>query len=200
MHFENYTVKRLWVKLALQFHKLWDIVTGNTVSWMQQTERLLAMYDARSVANEFLKVAASNGRVLTNMQLQKLVYIAHGYSLAILDKPLIRQRVEAWRYGPVIEVLYHAFRQYGSSVVKRPVNIIPEEELSETDHALVSSVESAYSQFSGPQLSTMTHREGTPWREVYDPGASFHNDTISDPLIKKHYVALLHERAGINPA
>ena len=153
-------------------------------------------YDARSVANEFLK----NGHVLTNMQLQKLVYIAHGYSLAILHQPLIKQRVEAWRYGPVIPALYHALREYGSGVVTKPINILPPEQLSETDQTLVAVVLAAYGRFSGPQLSTMTHREGTPWREVYQPNASFNNEDIPDPLIEKHYVALLNERAGINPA
>ncbi|HBB95389.1 MAG TPA: hypothetical protein DC054_08350 [Blastocatellia bacterium] len=157
-------------------------------------------YDARSVANELVRIAGAKGRTLTNMQLQKLVYIAHGYSLAILQKPLIKQIVEAWRYGPVVPDLYHALRQYGNGVVNSPINILPAEELSETDKALLASVESAYGRFTGPQLSTMTHREGTPWREVYRPNAFFNNDVIPDSLIKEHYVRLLNERAGIVPA
>jgi len=157
-------------------------------------------YDARSVANEFLRVAKASGQVLTNMQLQKLVYIAHGYSLAILHKPLIKQNAEAWRYGPVVPDLYHALRQYGAGVVTEPIGLLPSEQLSETDRALVGAVASAYSRFTGPQLSTMTHREGTPWREVYQPNAFFNNDVIPDSLIKEHYVRLLNERAGINPA
>ncbi len=156
-------------------------------------------YDARSVANELLKIAKSAGRKLTNTQVQKLVYIAHGYSLAILNRSLIRQRVEARRYGPVIPDLYHALRQYGAGVVTEPIALISREQFSETDRVLLSSVESAYSQFSGPQLSTLTHREGTPWREVYQPGASFNNNYIPDDLIKRHHLTLLHERAGIRP-
>jgi uncharacterized phage-associated protein len=158
------------------------------------------MYDARNVANEFLRQAQERGATLTNMELQKLVYIAHGYSLAILDRPLVKQHVEAWRYGPVIPDLYHALRQYGSGNVGSPINLLPKETLSETDSKLVESVLSAYGQFSGPQLSTMTHREGTPWREVYEPNASFHSDIIPDRLIKAHYLELLDERAGIKAA
>jgi uncharacterized phage-associated protein len=158
------------------------------------------MYDARNVANEFLRQANEKSTTLTNMELQKLVYIAHGYSLALLDRPLVKQHVEAWRYGPVIPDLYHALRQYGSGNVRSLINLIPEEALSETDTKLVESVLSAYGQFSGPQLSTMTHREGTPWREVYEPDASFHSDIIPDRLIKAHYLELLNERAGIKAA
>jgi uncharacterized phage-associated protein len=156
-------------------------------------------YDARSVANEFLKLARESNRTLTNMQLQKLVYIAHGYSLAILQKPLIKQNAQAWRFGPVIPDLYHALRPFGSGVVTEPINLIPNEQLSETDRALVANVLNAYGRFSGTQLSTMTHKEGTPWREVYQPNAFFHNDVIPDLLIKQHYLKLLNERAGINP-
>ena len=157
-------------------------------------------YDARSVANEFLRQAKASGRALTNMQLQKLVYIAHGYSLAILRKPLNKQRAEAWRYGPVIPDLYHALRQYKSGEVTELINLFPSEQLSETDRSLVSSVLNAYGRYSGTQLSTMTHKEGTPWREVYQPDAAFNNDVIPDALIATHYLKLLNERSGIKAA
>lgn len=157
-------------------------------------------YDARNVANQFLRLARANGRVLTNMQLQKLVYIAHGYSLAILHKPLIRQSAQAWRYGPVIPDLYQALRQYGAGVVTKPIELGHSEELSETDQELLVAVTAAYGRFTGPQLSTMTHRAGTPWKHVYQPDASFNNDAIPNTLIEKHYTTLLDERAGINPA
>ncbi len=156
-------------------------------------------YDARSVANEFLRIAQSGGRVLTNMQLQKLVYIAHGYALAILNQPLIKQSVQAWRYGPVIPDLYHALNQYGAGVVSQPIALLSREQLSETERTLVAKVETAYGRFTGPQLSTMTHQEDTPWRQVYNPQGHFHNDVIPDPLIAQHYVKLLNERAGIIP-
>jgi uncharacterized phage-associated protein len=158
------------------------------------------MYDARTIANEFLRQAKDVGTTLTNMELQKLVYIAHGYSLALLHRPLIKQHVEAWRYGPVIPDLYRELRQYGAGVVTQPINVPSAEQLSETDTALVRSVLEAYGGFSGSQLSTMTHREGTPWKQIYQPNVSFNNEIIPDNLIKEHYLKLLNERARIQPA
>lgn len=157
-------------------------------------------YDARTVANELLRTAWKSGRSLTNMQVQKLVYIAHGYSLAILHRPLVRQAVEAWRYGPVIPALYQSLRQYGAGLVTEPINTLSREALSETDRAVLTTVEDAYSRFSGPQLSTMTHKEGTPWQQVYEPQGLWNNQTIPDPLIEQYYVGLLNEREGIRPA
>jgi uncharacterized phage-associated protein len=157
------------------------------------------MYDARSVANEFLKIIKGAGRTLTNMQLQKLVYIAHGYSLAVLQKPLIRQSVYAWRFGPVIPDLYQALRRYGAGVVTEPINTLPpQQDVSETHRALLNTIVKAYGRYSGPQLSAMTHKEGTPWRQVYDPD-NWVGEIIPDHLIQEYYLNLLHERAGINP-
>jgi uncharacterized phage-associated protein len=197
MQFESYTVKRLFLDLALLFRRVWDNVTEITVSRMQQTGRFLAMYDARSVANELLRLAKSRGLALTNMQVQKIVYIAHGYSLAILHRPLVRLSIEAWRYGPVIPDLYHALRRYGAGIVTDSIPIINMDKLTETDRKLLATVLDAYGRFTGPQLSTMTHREGTPWREFYQPNASFNNDTISPQSIERHYTELLNARAGI---
>ena len=45
----------------------------------------------------------------------KRVYIAHGFSLAINKESLLDKRfdkVEAWKYGPVIPSVYHSFKQY----------------------------------------------------------------------------------------
>lgn len=156
-------------------------------------------YNAITVANEFLRAAWASSRDLTNMQLQKLVYIAHGYSLALTGDPLIKQAVEAWRYGPVVPDLYNALRRYGAGTVTDQINILPREEVSTTYRALIDVVDDAYSKFSGPQLSTLTHRAGTPWREIFDPNAAFTNETIPNRLIKQHYLTLINERAGIHP-
>lgn len=159
------------------------------------SEGLGMAYDVRSVANELLRIAKHRGIALTNMQVQKLVYIAHGYSLAILHRGLFRQPVEAWRWGPVIQDLYHSLRRYGSGIVTDTIPILNMDSLTETDRKLIEKVLDAYGRFSGPQLSTMTHKEGTPWYEVYRPNIS--GLTISNPAIERHYTGLLNARAGI---
>lgn len=155
-------------------------------------------YDARIVANEFLRIAAQSGRRLTNMQLQKLVYIAHGYTLAILHKPLVWQSVEAWRYGPVIKDLYQSLREYGAGIVTQPIPIMSSSSLTETHRIIISTVEDAYSRFTGPQLSTMTHKPDTPWARVYSPSRD--SVIIPDPMIEEYYIQLLNEREGIRAA
>ena len=36
------------------------------------------------------------------MQVLKLVYYCHAWMLGLYGRPLIRQPIEAWRYGPVV--------------------------------------------------------------------------------------------------
>src|ERR1700733_10714172 len=78
-------------------------------------------YDARTVANYFLDLADRDSIAITPLKLQKLVYLAHGWSLAFRSKPLVRQNIEAWRYGPVIPDLYHAFKRFGGSRITQKV-------------------------------------------------------------------------------
>lgn len=126
------------------------------------------------------------------MQAIKLVYIAHGWHLALADLPLISEPVEAWKYGPVIESIYHSYKRFG----RGPLNgDIPVGEASLQNEAgltnFLDSVWSSYSKFSGGQLSTLTHREGTPWHKVWvqHGGSGQLNAQIPDDLIKEHYKA-----------
>lgn len=156
-------------------------------------------YDARVVANAFLRIARDHHRLLTNMQLQKLVYIAHGYTLAILHEPLVKQDIEAWRYGPVIRDLFDALRKYGSGFVTEFIPVQDRETLSEPQHSIIEAVEDAYSQYSGAQLSTITHEAGTPWANNYDEGSFWNSRPLPERDIETYYVDQLHEQQAGGP-
>ena len=59
-------------------------------------------HNAIMIANWFVTRARENGKVLSVMTILKPCYIAHGGHLEIMEGPLFWNRVEAWRYGPVI--------------------------------------------------------------------------------------------------
>ena len=66
-----------------------------------------APYSSKAVANSFLDIAeAGNVNDISPMKLQKLVYYAHAWHLAFLGQPLIREEVQAWKFGPVIPDVY----------------------------------------------------------------------------------------------
>lgn len=149
---------------------------------------MAAPYRATTVANEFIRRAKASGRTLTPMQLVKLTYIAHGWSLALLGRALIRDPVEAWKYGPVIPELYRSLKHYGSQAVTSsiPRSIFSgDEAMDDVDQRLIDEVYAKYGLLTGVQLSHLTHKPGTPWFRAYDPNGW--GIAIPDDTIQQHY-------------
>lgn len=145
------------------------------------------------VANEFLTLADKAQDPLTPMQLLKLVYIAHGWMLGLFGRPLISDKVEAWRYGPVIPSLYNQIRSFRSKAVVGPLKKM-DGELDDHARDVVRQVFEKYGKMSGPMLSRLTHAKGTPWEATWD-SESFGN-SISNDLIEDHYKRLYIGRSG----
>ena len=150
------------------------------------------MFSVLSIADEMLKIAKKKETSLTPMKLMKLVYIAHGWSLAIMNRGLFSEPIEAWKYGPVIPALYQATKQFGRHSI--PFALIDEDSPSDMPNEVrvfLQDVFNKYGDLTGIQLSALTHRYGTPWQEIYQPNVS--NIEIPDELIHKHYSEKLRE-------
>ena len=147
--------------------------------------------DAETVADDILKIAKRRGLKLKPIQLVKLTYIAYGWYLAIHDKRLFDDRIEAWKYGPVIPSLYRATKHFGRNDI--PHSLIADSPISDPDNeTFLDSIVELYGHFPGIALSNLTHRPGTPWRKVYQPDTL--GIQIPDDLIKAHYLEALNEQ------
>lgn len=162
--------------------------------------------NALSIANYFVELAKGDGKEIQPLKLMKLSYIAHGYILAILDKSALDPRfdkVEAWKFGPVIPSVYHSFKFYGNKNIEEPTFIFkgenfendsPEIEIprlnGESEKEICEFVWRNYEKYSGSDLVTMLHRDGTPWSIVYKEGK---NIEIPDELTKSYYKLLVKE-------
>ena len=67
------------------------------------------------VAEHIRWLRTNEGEPTTPLHLVKLVYISHGWVLGFHGIPLIRESVEAWKYGPVIPAVYHRYKPFGGS-------------------------------------------------------------------------------------
>jgi uncharacterized phage-associated protein len=144
------------------------------------------VYDVLTVADAILKIAKARGQRLTPMQLVKLTYIAHGWSLGLRGRDLFRNRIEAWQYGPVIPDLYHATKAFGRAPIPlESVGDVSQVGVTPEDMQLLEGVYSKYGHLDGIALSYLTHKAGTPWTQVYRHGV-MHID-IPDELIARHY-------------
>ncbi len=119
------------------------------------------MKNAIDIAKAFLKLSQPEaGDTISNLKLQKLLYYAQGFHLAIYEgKPLFEEDIIAWSYGPVVREVYDVFNEFGSGVIPVPDETI---ELTEQEKELVGEVWGVYGQFSALKLMEMTHEE-MPW-------------------------------------
>ena len=73
------------------------------------------MLSCDDAAKYFLaQVSEDAGDLISNLKLQKLLYYAQGFHLALYDQPLFPEAIEAWTHGPVVPDLY---RHYKSMVL-----------------------------------------------------------------------------------
>jgi len=143
---------------------------------------------SQAIANKFFELAKSEGKLLTNMQLQKLVYISQGFSLALLDKTIYFHNSHAWQFGPVIPKLYKSLQKYGNGHVTE--QLLAEDKLPNESQEIkiVKGVWQGYGHFSGGQLSALTHKPGTPWSQTWE---SNQFGIIPRELMSEYYKRLL---------
>ena len=55
------------------------------------------MYNALNIAKYFIKLTSPEEEYfITNLKLQKLLYYAQGFHLALYAKPLFNEQIKAW--------------------------------------------------------------------------------------------------------
>jgi uncharacterized phage-associated protein len=157
--------------------------------------------NATALANYFIDLAKKDNLELKQFGLMKRVYIAHGFSLAILNRSALDPRfdvVEAWKNGPVIPSIYHSFKYNGNNPIKDKSVIVEVKgrsfemttpELNDEDIKKISvAVFEKYRGYDDFKLIELLHREGTPWALCYREGE---NNKIPDLYTKAYYKKVL---------
>lgn len=147
-------------------------------------------HSACAIANAFICIADKDkGKKLTNMQLQKLVFIAHGYCLVFLKgESLYSEDTHAWQWGPVVPPLYKSLRKYGSNFVDKPIEAEDSLNAEDIKYSIVEAVYKSYRHYSGSELSSLTHQKDTPWSITWERDKF---GIISNDIISKHYKKLV---------
>lgn len=120
------------------------------------------MPSAKNVAEYFLSLSSPDlGDYISNLKLQKLLYYAQGYHLALYDSPLFPEEILAWEHGPVVQTLYYEYRSNGSAAIEPPCEVNTEN-FNKDQLDLIEEVYEVMGQFSAWKLRNMTHAE-SPW-------------------------------------
>lgn len=108
---------------------------------------------------------------LSNLALQKILYIAHMAYLGRTGEPLFAEHIEAWDYGPVVPVVYQRVRGFGSGPIKNVFHWIAAIPEGTAEYEILKETETATRDLSPSQLVSITHWPEGAWAKVYRPGA-----------------------------
>jgi len=142
-------------------------------------------YDARTIANVFLELGSRDGAHISPLKMQKLVYLANGWSLVKRGPRLVENHFEAWPYGPVVPELYNALSKYGAAAITAPIAGFCQQ-VDEESKSFVDLIWKHYCQFSGVQLSALTHEPGYAWDLTIKNASPF---KLGRPVISNELIA-----------
>lgn len=138
---------------------------------------MLSCFD---IADYFIWIANETGSFISNLKLQKLVYYAQAWYIALHNNPLFEEDFEAWVHGPVIPSLYQKYKSFGWQPISEDVAPgLPNDVLQFLDE-----VAEEYFACDAYELEQMTHAED-PWNWARGDLAP---DEPSNEVIKKEWM------------
>ncbi len=122
-------------------------------------------YSAYDIANYFIyKAKKDDQELISPLKLQKLVYYAQGLHLALYGKPIFKENIIAWNYGPVVPELYKKYKQYGARGIA-PERAFDPDSIDDDMREFLDEVYTAFGQFSATRLMDLTHSDNC-WRNA----------------------------------
>jgi uncharacterized phage-associated protein len=124
----------------------------------------MSTHSAKQVTDWFLsRINTEAGDTISPLKLQKLIYYAQAWHLAIFETPLFDEKIEAWMHGPVVVSQYQRFQE----ICRDCVIDVDKIELEVADFTpeveqLLSEVHAIYGEHSASYLEALTHQE-MPW-------------------------------------
>ena len=106
---------------------------------------------------------------ISHLKLQKLLYYAQGVFLAINNKKLFNNNIEAWEHGPVVPEIYAEYKINGRNnipikeLTKEQQKTIETIELDTETSNILNTVYNNFAIYTAWQLREMTHVPNGPW-------------------------------------
>lgn len=146
-------------------------MTTQTIS----SERIPAIV----AANHIIQWHLSRQLPITPLRVIKLTYMANGFYLALFERSIFSESVQAWKYGTMIASLYGAFGDYGSKSIKRPF-LFAEIVTHKTVIEVLDKTCDEFKHFTDIQLSAWCQEPSWACSHSYSLENNIPNDLIMD--------------------
>ena len=120
-------------------------------------------YSALEVARYIIHHEAQQGRTVSNLRLQKLLYfvqvqfVVNGHDAS----PCFNEKMEAWGFGPVVREVYYEYRYYGGAMIPPDRNFSTA--ITPRDQSMIDEILDECAKYSTSALVDATHAQ-TPWQ------------------------------------
>lgn len=122
-----------------------------------ETGRYSALDIAHWLINRAARDVESTGEYITNLKLQKLLFLVQSRSIKKASKAVFVEPILHWEYGPVVQSVYNAYKSYGANSIKKAATV----EFDRDTERLLESVYKFYENYSTTGLVTVTHKRNS---------------------------------------
>ena len=150
---------------------------------------------ALAVANYFLYKNSLDQKELTNKKLQKLLYYSQAWSLALNNKKIFPDKIEAWVHGPAVPSVYFVFKDFGFETISKPADRRLISCLTPEEKKLLDDIWLVYGKYPADYLEALSHSE-KPWQTARERMENYEisDREIAPEIMKSYYVEKIKEQ------
>lgn len=140
------------------------------------------------LADYLISESRERGELLTLLKLQKLMFYADAWHLALYDQEITSERFQAWVHGPVVLSQYHRFKDLRWRAISEDIS---KPELGEALKSHLDEIIDVFGSETVVALEIMTHKE-RPWLDARGnlPPDEPCNEYISKDVTRDYYRTL----------
>lgn len=146
---------------------------------------------AGDLADYIVKKSNNDKKLVTNLQLQKILFYIQRYFIVNKNKVIFEDDIEAWKFGPVVPPVYYEYSSYGSLPIfqinndVKDVKKILKEKLNDAELEIIDNIIEEKREKNAWDLVAETHKPGGSWDRIYNDLSNF-TKIISNEDIKKY--------------
>lgn len=130
------------------------------------------MYRALDLAKYIVTKCINDGKPISNLQLQKILYYIQQEFLNTHNRAAFSDEIQAWQFGPVVPNVYYHFCGFGSMKITRNFEEFSIE--NARDRSLIDEIVENKRELPPWELVRETHKKNGAWDKVYQGGIGNH--------------------------
>lgn len=123
-------------------------------------------YSAMEVARHIITKCSEEGKAISNLKLQKMLYFLWVDFYKKTAGFLFSDDICAWQLGPVVPEVYYEYCSYGG----RPIFAEYTSKINNNDRWILNDLIDDYIDLPASILVSRTHKSGSAWDRIYKNG------------------------------